>query len=109
MDKNIKPETFAKIIKQYLEIYVEDIGEAVKETATQIGKDEVNELKEKSPKKTKRYSKGWSIKTERKIKSYYAVKIHNKTDYQLTHLLEFGHHKRNGTGWVNPSPKKRTH
>lgn len=26
----------------------------------------------------------------------YTVKIHNKTDYQLTHLLEFGHSTKTG-------------
>lgn len=96
MSKTVKPETFAKALKDYLEIYVEDIGETVEETSNQIGKEAKEELKQTSPKKTGRYAKGWTIKKNRKKKTYYAIKIHNKTDYQLTHLLEFGHTTRTG-------------
>lgn len=96
MSKTIKPEVFAQAVKDYLEIYVEDIGESVEETSNQIGKEAKDELKQTSPKKTGRYAKGWTIKKDKKKKNYYAIKIHNKTDYQLTHLLEFGHATRNG-------------
>lgn len=98
-NQKVKPETFSKAIKQYLEIYVEDIGEQVQETANEIGKEAKNELKEESQKLFKgtgRYAKGWTVKKDRKNKSYYVVKIWNRTDYQLTHLLEFGHATRNG-------------
>ena len=96
MSKTVKPEVFAQAVKDYLEIYVEDIGESVEETSNQIGKEAKDELKQTSPKKTGRYAKGWTIKKDKKKKNYYAIKIHNKTDYQLTHLLEFGHATRNG-------------
>lgn len=44
----------------------------------------------------KQYSKGWRLKKDKLGKNRYSIKIHNKTDYQLTHLLEFGHATRNG-------------
>ena len=96
MSKAIKPEVFAKAINDYLELYVEDIGEAVEETSNNIGKEARDELRLTSPKKTGRYAKGWTVKKDRKNKNYYTIKIHNKTNYQLTHLLEFSHATRNG-------------
>lgn len=96
MSKAIKPEMFAQAVKEYLEIYVEDIGEAVEETSNQIGKEARDELKQTSPKKTGRYAKGWTVRKDKKHKNYYTVKVWNRTDYQLTHLLEFGHATRNG-------------
>lgn len=96
MSKAIKPEVFAKAINDYLELYVEDIGEAVEETSNNIGKEARDELRLTSPKKKGRYAKGWTVKKDRKNKNYYTIKIHNKTDYQLTHLLEFSHATRNG-------------
>lgn len=96
MSKTVKPETFARAVNDYLEIYVEDIGEAVEEESNSIGKEAKEELKQTSPKRTGKYAKGWTVKKDKKNKSYYTVKIHNKTDYQLTHLLEFGHATRNG-------------
>lgn len=99
MSEKTTPDTFAKSLKQFLEIYVEDIGEEVEETANQIGKEAKNELKQESQrlfKGTGKYAQGWTVKKGQKNKSYYAVKIWNKTDYQLTHLLEFGHATRNG-------------
>ena len=97
MSKTVKPETFAQAVQNYLEIYVEDIGEIVEETSNAIGKEAKEELKQKSPQKTGKYAKGWAVGKDRKKKNYYVVKVHNKTDYQLTHLLEFGHATRNGS------------
>jgi hypothetical protein len=96
MSKTIKPEMFAQAVKEYLEIYVEDIGETVEETSNQIGKEARDELKQTSPKKTGKYAKGWTVRKDKKNKNYYTVKVWNRTDYQLTHLLEFGHATKNG-------------
>lgn len=96
MSKTIKPEMFAQAVKEYLEIYVEDIGETVEETSNQIGKEARDELKQTSPKKTGEYAKGWTVRKGKKNKNYYTVKVWNRTDYQLTHLLEFGHATKNG-------------
>ena len=96
MSKTIKPEMFAQAVKNYLEIYVEDIGEAVEETSNNIGKEAKEELKQTSPKRRGDYAKGWTVRKDRKNKHYYTVKVWNKSNYQLTHLLEFGHATRNG-------------
>lgn len=96
MSKTIKPEELQKSIAEYLENYAEDIGEEVEKTSNEIGKEARDELQQTSPKRTGKYAKGWTIKKDKKNKTYFSVKIHNKTDYQLTHLLEFGHATRNG-------------
>jgi len=65
-------------------------------------KKAVKRLKETSPEgDTKRYKKGWRVSdiNGKKI-------VHNKTDYQLTHLLEYGHAKVNG-GRVAAKPHIR--
>lgn len=101
-NKKVKPDTFAQTVKQYLEIYVEDIQEEVEETANIIAKEAKEELKNKSASMFKNhgrsnpYFQGWTVRKDKKNKTYYTVKIWNKTNYQLTHLLEFGHATRNG-------------
>ena len=54
----------------------------------------------------KKYCKGWSLKKDKTGRNRYVVKVWNKTDYQLTHLLEFGHATRNG-GRTKPQPHIR--
>jgi hypothetical protein len=74
-------------LQRYSRLVAEDVEDAKKETAAEL----VNDLERTSPEKTGDYKKGWRIK-----KSGNKLIIHNKTDYQLTHLLEHGHAKRNG-------------
>ena len=42
------------------------------------------------------YKKGWTVTAKRRNRRDTEQIVHNKTQYQLTHLLEFGHATRNG-------------
>ena len=51
-----------------------------------------------------RYVNGWTTKVQKGYKDSYEVVVYNETDWQLTHLLEYGHdivNKRGGTGWAS--------
>lgn len=78
-------------IARRLQQYTTDVEESLEVAQKTIGQDGVKKLKSSSPKDTGSYAKGWRLK---KAKKGYI--IHNKTDYQLTHLLEKGHAKVGG-------------
>lgn len=82
-------------INDILNEYSSDIQEAITTTAQEVAKEGVSELKNTSPKRTGKYRKGWRQKTD-KGRGYVECIIYNATDYQLTHLLEKAHLKRNG-------------
>lgn len=114
MSKSIKPENLQKELMNYLENYKEDIDEEVTDATDIITKEAKEELIKTSPRdsiaRNTKYYKGWTVKigARTRKKSYrYTKVIWNKTNYQLTHLLEFGHHKRDGTGWVDARPHIR--
>ncbi|OLN21904.1 hypothetical protein BTO30_12460 [Domibacillus antri] len=78
-------------IAKQLSRYTKDVEDAVEVAKEEVAKNAVAELKEKSPKLTGRYAKGWALK---KVDGRHV--IYNRTDGQLTHLLEFGHVKAGG-------------
>lgn len=56
------------------------------------------------PNRATPYSTGWTVEPFPKRKRY-AIRIYNKTNWQLTHLLENGHFVTNlnsGLTWVSP-------
>jgi hypothetical protein len=108
--QRIKPEQLSATITKYLNEYSEEIDEEVQKDTTSISKQAKEELVRISPvnkygNRGRHYRDGWTISTQNSKKQY-IKKIWNKTDSQLTHLLEFGHHSRNG-GWVNAQPHIR--
>lgn len=70
-------------------------NETVDNAANTAAKHAKATLRDTSPRLTGEYAKGWEIKTESKAKTSGRAKVivHNRTNYQLTHLLENGHAK----------------
>lgn len=81
----------ANEIAKHLTEYTNQVTEDLEVAKSDVAKNLVSELKQKSPKLTGSYAKGWRVKEDGS-----SLVVHNKTDYQLTHLLEHGHAKVGG-------------
>ncbi|WJE51114.1 HK97 gp10 family phage protein [Bacillus cereus] len=84
-------DSLANDITRELQRYSNVIEEDIEVAKVEVADNLVGELKQKSPKLTGRYRKGW-----RSTKQGNKIIVHNATAYQLTHLLEHGHVNRNG-------------
>ena len=82
-------------IKGILNEYSVDIQESIVKTAENVAKKGAEKLKQTSPKRTGKYSKGWRVRTT-KGRDEVSSTIYNATNWQLTHLLEKPHLLRNG-------------
>lgn len=103
---NISIDQLANEIAKGLQEYSSDVIDGIDEASEKISKNAVKKLKQDSPKDTKKYSKGWAVKTEKKYGETNSHIIYNKNKPQLTHLLEHGHAKRGG-GRVEGQPHIR--
>lgn len=90
--------TVSEQMSTILEDYKGDVKSVWNKASNKVGRESVNKLKNTSPKKTGSYAQGWSVKRTRGKGDLMDVIVHNKTDYQLTHLLENGHVIRNKKG-----------
>lgn len=77
-----------------------DIERSAKTNIQTVAKESVQKLRNTSPVKTGSYAKGWGVRKEGDMD----VIVHNRTDYQLTHLLENGHVIRNKKGTYGRAP-----
>lgn len=81
-------------IQAILSDYGEDVDEIVNEVIPAVAKDAVKKLKKVSPKRTGKYARGWTQKTE-KGRMTVSSTVYN-TKPGLPHLLEYSHVLRNG-------------
>ena len=88
--------TAGAAIAEALAEYDQEIADATKRITDEVAKEAVDALKKSSPKLTGSYRKGWRKKQSYADKRTKRNTVYNETDYQLTHLLEYGHASRNG-------------
>lgn len=79
-------------LTEYAELATEDMKEAVKHASTIVRK----EIKANAPEDTGKYAKSWTTKKVKETSRTLTMVVHSKNRYQLAHLLEYGHAKRNG-------------
>ena len=91
-------------ITDILAEYVGNVTEGTKKAVSVVAEEAKRELKASSPvhnrayegKRTPgRYAKGWAVKNQEERMRTQSI-VHNRTDYQLAHLLEKGHALRQG-------------
>lgn len=79
-------------LTEYAELAADDMKEAVKNASSTVRK----EIKENAPVDTGKYAKSWTARKVRETSQTLTMVVHSKDRYQLAHLLEYGHAKRNG-------------
>ena len=91
-------------MEKILNDYSVEVKRATNNSIDVVSKQAVSKLKNSSPGKSGSYARGWGIKRERGSGGINTVTVHNKTNYQLTHLLENGHVIRNKKGTYGRAP-----
>lgn len=86
-------------LTEYADLADTAMKAAVKKTATSVK----NEISANAPVKSGRYKKSWTTKKTKENSHTLEMTVHSKDRYQLAHLLEKGHAKRNG-GRVSGKP-----
>lgn len=89
-----KTESVAVQMEELLDEINRDVQDSARKNIDRVSKESVQKLRNTSPSKTGSYAKGWTTKKQGDMD----VVVHNRTDYQLTHLLENGHVIKNKKG-----------
>lgn len=96
MARKVKVDKLAdemtKILKEYAEVTSDGVKKAVRKSGRQVK----NDIKAGAPSKSGDYKKSWVTKKVSESSNSLVVTVYSKNRYQLAHLLEHGHAKRNG-------------
>jgi hypothetical protein len=79
-------------LQEYADLATKDLKAAVKKAGSSAKKD----VQEGAPENTGAYKKSWTVKTTKETSNSLEVTVYSRNRYQLAHLLEYGHARRNG-------------
>lgn len=97
MSSKISVDKLTKAVEKELTEWRQEVSDGVKSDVKTVSRETVQQIKATSPKDKRtvnrkgRYARGWRDKVSYEDSSNIRVTIYNSTDYQLAHLLEFGH------------------
>ena len=86
----------AEAIMKELDEYSEFASDSVKTAVKDAAKTVKTEISANAPVRTGKNKKSWTTKTTDESSNSLHITVHSKNRYQIAHLLEHGHAKRNG-------------
>lgn len=96
MGRRISIDALADTVMECLNDYANVSAEGMKKAVRKAGNTVKKEIGANAPKDTGTYSKSWAVKNTKENSHSLEVTVYSKNRYQLAHLLEHGHAKRNG-------------
>lgn len=93
---DISIDDLADTLAEELAGYSQEVTDDLKREVKQVAKEMVSELKATSPRDSGDYASGWTSTTESEGRNTVQVRVYNRKQPTLTHLLENGHAKVNG-------------
>ena len=96
MGRRISIDALADTVIECLNAYAEGSAEGMKKAVRKAGNTVKKEIGANAPKDTGAYAKSWAVKNTKENSHSLEVTVYSKNRYQLAHLLEHGHAKRNG-------------
>lgn len=96
MSKKVKIEGLADAVMKELEDYADVIDADMRKAVTKAGQTVRKDISANAPKRHGDYARSWTTKKTRQTARSLEVTVYSRNRYQLAHLLEHGHAKRNG-------------
>ncbi len=96
MGRRISIDALEDTVMEYLNDYADVSAEGMKKAVRKAGNTVKKEISANAPKDTGAYSKSWAVKNTKETANALEVTVYSRNKYQLAHLLEHGHAKRNG-------------
>lgn len=96
MGRRISINALADTVMECLNDYADVSTEGMKKAVRKAGNTVKKEISANAPKDTGAYAESWAVKNTKENAHSLEVTVYSKNRYQLAHLLEHGHTKRNG-------------
>ena len=94
--KKVSVDQLADAVAEMLDEYAETTEQNMKKAVKDAGNTVKKAIGAGAPVKTGKYAKSWSVKNTKETSHALEVTVYSRNRYQLAHLLEHGHAKRNG-------------
>lgn len=93
---NVSVDGLADAIAAELAAYEQEVTDGLKTEVRAAANEAKRDIRNGSPALSGDYRKGWASKVQYESVDDIRVRVYNRKEYQLTHLLENGHAKVNG-------------
>ena len=95
-ERRVSVDQMAEAITQSLGEYAELSNEVMKQSVTEVSQFVKKDIQVNAPVRTGKYKKSWAAKKVQENANSLTMAVHSRDRYQIAHLLEHGHARRNG-------------